>query len=99
MGPLGGRNIIKTFWKVLLASCIMAAVVHFTNNKLYVRAMLKFSVFTYPTLVERITIVLVPIALALPVYLGLAWLLKIEEAKIFIEAVARKLGKNKQKEQ
>ena len=90
MGPLDGKNILKVFWKVLLASCIMAVIAWLSSEFLS-------SVLT-PGLTKRIVVVLVPILLALPVYLGLARFLKIEEAKLFTDAVARRLGKHKQQE-
>ena len=80
MGPLGGKSIFKTFCKILLASCIMALVVLGSAEGL---ALLIPKI----TLSQRILTVFVPIALALPVYLGLARLLKIEESKMFSETI------------
>ncbi|OGF50982.1 MAG: murein biosynthesis integral membrane protein MurJ [Candidatus Firestonebacteria bacterium RIFOXYA2_FULL_40_8] len=90
MGPLGGKSIIKTFWKVLLASCIMALAALFAAKAMHLNPG-----SGSPGLIQRIVIVLVPITLALPVYLGLARLLKIEEAKMLTEAVSRRIWKQK----
>ncbi len=88
MGPLGGKSIIKTFFKVLLASSLMALVVRGSSEGLAV-------LFPEITLSQRLLTVFLPIALALPVYLGLARLLKIEEARMFTEAVFKKFKRGK----
>ena len=98
LGPLGGKIILRSFWKVLLASVIMAAVVLYVYGGLFkFFVMAPVSIYReagkvwVPGLTEKIITVMVPIALSLPVYLGLARLLHIEEAKMFNESMARRL--------
>ncbi len=80
LGPLGGKSILKTFWKVLLASSLMALIVWGSAEGLAL-LMPKIS------LSQRLLTVFIPIGLALPVYLFLARLLKIEESRMFSEAI------------
>lgn len=96
LGSLDGKNILKTFWKVLFASCIMALAVFFTVSWLDSVIEPNMTMLFKPSsLKKRIIIVLVPMILALPVYLLLARLLKIEEAKMFTEALKKRFKRIK----
>ena len=85
LGPLGGKSLLSTFWKVLLAGVLMALAAWGSSELL--------APLFSPGLTKRIMIVLIPIIIALPVYLGLALLLKIEEAKVFVEALSRRFNR------
>jgi putative peptidoglycan lipid II flippase len=82
----GSQNLVRTLFKVTLATLVMALIVYATTRS-------AVEIWPVQGLTERSLIVILPAVLGGTVYLALASLLKLNEFTWFLQALGRKIRK------